>query len=515
MNTSAHSISQPTPGHRRDNGRLLKRSVLAVAVALSVAGMAAVARMTPTLPDASPLIIEQSAIQVPASFAALVEGVQAAVVNVTVTGKSVSTSASELPGLELPNDPRFKDFFGRFFQQSPSLPGRQGAKPGVQGVGSGFIVTADGYLVTSNHVVEDATEIQVVLNNGERLAAEVRGRDPKTDLALLKIETDRELPYVIFGDSDGARAGDWVVAIGNPFGLGGTATTGIISARGRDIQSGPYDDYLQIDAPINRGNSGGPLFDTTGKVIGVNTAIFSPNGGNVGIGFAVPAAQAKSVIQQLMSHGHVERGWLGVQIQKLTEPLAESMKLPRTQGALVTSVTPDSPAARAGLEAGDVILSFNDHEVLDMKDLPKLVADTAPGQNSKLTVWRQGKKRNFDVSIAGSPQVTAIEPELATAAGTRARLGVALAPVTGELRKRFDLPGDVEGALVVEVESGSLAAREGIRPGDVIVQAGGKPVSNPADVVSVVRESHATDQDRVLLLVNRKGDQHFVTVQLG
>jgi serine protease Do len=477
--------------------------------------MTAVARITPTLPDASPLVIEQSAIQAPASFAALVERVQAAVVNVAVTGKSVSTSAVELPGLELPNAPHFKDFFDQFLHQSPSLPGRHGSKPGVQGVGSGFIVTADGYLVTSNHVVEDATEIQVVLNNGERLPAEVRGRDPKTDLALLKIETDRELPYVIFGDSDGARAGDWVVAIGNPFGLGGTATTGIISARGRDIQSGPYDDYLQIDAPINRGNSGGPLFDTSGKVIGVNTAIFSPNGGNVGIGFAVPAAQAKSVIQQLMTRGHVERGWLGVQIQKLTDPLAESMKLPRTQGALVTSVTPDSPAARAGLEVGDVILSFNDHEVADMKDLPKLVADTAPGQNTQVTVWRQGKKRNLEVSIASSPEVTASAAETATTAVSGARLGVTLAPMTGELRKRFDVPGDVEGALVVEVESGSLAAREGIRPGDVIVQAGGKPVSNPADVVSVVRESNATDQDRVLLLVNRKGDQRFVTVQLG
>jgi serine protease Do len=479
--------------------------------------MTAVARITPTLPDASPLMMEQSAIQAPPSFAALVERVQAAVVNVAVTGKSVSTSAAELPGLELPNDPHFKDFFDRFFQQSPSLPGRHGSQSRVEGVGSGFIVTADGYLVTSNHVVEDATEIQVVLNNGERLPAQVRGRDPKTDLALLKIDTDRELPYVIFGDSDGARAGDWVVAIGNPFGLGGTATTGIISARGRDIQSGPYDDYLQIDAPINRGNSGGPLFDTSGKVIGVNTAIFSPNGGNVGIGFAVPAAQAKSVIQQLMSRGHVERGWLGVQIQKLTEPLAESMKLPRTQGALVTSVTPDSPAARAGLEVGDVILSFNDHEVANMKDLPKLVADTAPGQNARLTVWRKGERQNLEVSVAGSPEVTAsaTETETATTAASGVRLGVTLAPMTDELRKRFHVPVDVQGALVVEVESGSLAAREGIRPGDVIVQAGGKPVSTPTDVVSVVRESNTTDQDRVLLLLNRQGDQRFVSVQLG
>jgi serine protease Do len=213
----------------------------------------------------------------------------------------------------------------------------------------------------------------------------------------------------------------------------------------------------------------------------------------------------------------VERGWLGVQIQKLTEPLAESMKLPRTQGALVTSVTPDSPAARAGLEVGDVILSFNDHEVANMKDLPKLVADTAPGQNARLTVWRKGERQNLEVSVAGSPEVTAsaTETETATTAASGVRLGVTLAPMTDELRKRFHVPVDVQGALVVEVESGSLAAREGIRPGDVIVQAGGKPVSTPTDVVSVVRESNTTDQDRVLLLLNRQGDQRFVSVQLG
>jgi serine protease Do len=491
MTLSTNSISQPTTIRKRHNGRLLRRSALAVAVALTVAltvvGMTAVAKNTPALPDTSPWVIEQSAVQAPPSFATLVERVQPAVVNVTVTKTSVSTSASDLPGLELPNDPNLKEFFGRFFRQSPPLPDRRGATPEVQGVGSGFIVTADGYVVTSNHVIEDATEIQVVLNDGKRLPAEVRGRDPKSDLALLKIETDHKLPYAIFGDSDGARPGDWVVAIGNPFGLGGTVTTGIISARGRDIQSGPYDDFLQIDAPINRGNSGGPLFDTSGRVIGVNTAIFSPTGGNVGIGFAVPAAQAKSVIQQLMAKGHVERGWLGVQIQTLTESLAKSMKLLRTHGALVTRVTPDSPAARAGIEVGDVILTFNDHEVTEMKELPKLVADAAPGQKTRLTVWRQGKKQNLEVSIAGFPEVTANVTEVATKAVAGTRLGVALAPMTDELRQRFEVPMDVEGALVLEVESGSLAEREGIRPGDVIVQAGGKPVSKPADVVSIVR----------------------------
>jgi serine protease Do len=515
MNTSTHSDSQSTDNRRVRNVRLLRRSTLAVAVAFAVAGVAAIAKPTPTLPDASPLVIEQSAVQFPASFATLVERVQPAVVNVAVTGKSVATASRELPGFQLPDDPRFKDFFERFLGQSPSWPERHGATPKAQGVGSGFIVTADGYVVTNNHVIEDAEEIMVVLNDGERLPAVVRGRDPKTDLALLKIEADRELPYVAFGDSDSARPGDWVVAIGNPFGLGGTATTGIISARGRDIHSGPYDDYLQIDAPINRGNSGGPLFDTTGQVIGVNTAIFSPNGGSVGIGFAVPATQAKSVVQQLMTKGQVERGWLGIQIQKLTDELAESLNLSHAHGALVAGITPDSPAARAGIQVGDVILAFNDQEVTTMKDLPKLVADTAPGEKTEVTVWRQGKQQNLEVSVARSKDITANAADAIPDAIEGARLGVALAPMTDELRQRYDVPGDVEGALVVEIEPGSAAAREGIQAGDVIIQAGGHPVSKPDDVVSAVRESNANDQDRVLLLVNRQGNQRFVSVQMG
>lgn len=511
MNAPTNSINQATASQARRHGRLFKYSALAAAVALS---LAAVAKTTLTLPDASPLAIERSAVQAPASFAALVESVQAAVVNVAVSGGSVSASGGNMPDLELPDDPRFRDFFERFFPPAPALPDRHGATPDVRGLGSGFVVTVDGYIVTSNHVVENAAEVEVVLNDGQRLAAQVRGRDPKTDLALLKIDAGGELPYVSFGDSDDARPGDWVVAIGNPFGLGGTATTGIISARGRDIQAGPYDDYLQIDAPINRGNSGGPLFDLGGRVIGVNTAIFSPNGGNVGIGFAVPAAQAKSVIEQLMNRGYVERGWLGVQIQTVTEALAESMKLPDTKGALVAQVTPDSPAARAGIQVGDVILSFNEQEVTKMKALPGLVAAAAPGLKTKVSVWRQGNKRVFDVSLSRYPELTADAAESVPEAGEAGKLGLALAPMNDELRQRFEVAGDVNGVLVVKVAAGGPAARQGLRPGDVIVQIDGKPVSEPADVVGLVRESYADDQDRLLLLVNRQGDQHFMTVQL-
>ena len=389
MNAKHETVNVSAASQRACNRRSIKYSALAVA--LSIAGMAAVAKTTLSLPDTSPLAIEPSAIQAPASFAALVETVKPAVVNVAVTSKSASISGTKLPELQFPDDPRFKEFFERFLPQAPTLPNRPDTTPRVQGVGSGFIVTPDGHVVTSNHVIENATELEVVLNDGRRLSAQIRGRDPKTDLALLKIDAGSTLPYVSFGDSDSARPGDWVIAIGNPFGLGGTATSGIISARGRDIQAGPYDDYLQIDAPIKRGNFGGPLFDLSGSVIGVNTAIFSPNGGNVGIGFAVPAAQARSVIEQLMNRGYVERGWLGVQIQTLTEALAESMNLPDTKGALVARETPDSPAARAGIQVGDVILDFNEQEVTDMKALPGLVAATAPGQSSAIATFSSGR----------------------------------------------------------------------------------------------------------------------------
>ena len=515
MNTSSTPDIRTSTDHTRHRERLLRRSAVAVAIAFSLAGMTALATTNPTLPAASPLAIEQSAVQVPASFASLVVRVKPAVVNVTVTGKSVSSATTGTPGLELPDDPYFRGFFERFFRQSPVQPEQHDSMPRVQGVGSGFIVTADGYIVTSNHVIEDAAQIEVVLNDGVRLPAEVRGRDPKTDLALLKIKPERKLPYVIFDDTDAARPGDWIVAIGNPFGLGGTATTGIISARGRDIQNGPYDDYLQIDAPINRGNSGGPLFDTTGRVIGVNTAIYSPTGGNVGIGFAVPASQAKTVIEQLMARGHVERGWLGVQIQTITDALAQNMRLPHTRGALVASVSPDSPAARAGIRVGDVILSFNQHEITTMKDLPRLVADTAPGETTGLSVWRAGKKLDLEVAIARTVEKTADAAGIDAEGPDRARLGMALAPLTDEMRQRYSVPGDVEGAVVLEVESGSPVAELGIRPGDVIVQAGGQPVESPVDVASAVRESGPAEQNRVLLLVNRQGNQRFVSVQSG
>lgn len=514
------SLNQPTdqqtaiPSKR--NRRFFRYSTIAAAIALSLVGIGVVAKTGTTLPESSPLSIEQSAAKVPASFASLVRSVQPAVVSITVNGKKMSMTDDKMPGMVVPNDPQFREFFDRFFHHSPTLPHGRDEGPTVQGVGSGFIVTAEGDVVTSNHVIEDASEIHVVLNDGRRLPAQVTGSDPKTDLALLKIDAGSDLPYVAFGDSSSAQPGDWVVAIGNPFGLGGTATTGIISARGRDIHSGPYDDYLQIDAPINRGNSGGPLFDLSGRVVGVNTAIYSPNGTNVGIGFAVPAEQAKSVISQLMRTGQVQRGWLGVQIQQLTEALAESVKLSNTKGALVAAVTSESPAARAGIKTGDVILTFNGQQIEEMRDLPKLVAAAAPGETTDLTVWRQGSKHNLQVSVAAIPGETLTANEVApTSAVEGPRLGVALASITEETRQRMDIAENVKGALVIEVESGSPAAREGLRPGDVIVQVGDKQVSTPDEVAGMVQAADSGEHNRLLLLINRQGNQRFVTVQLG
>jgi serine protease Do len=518
MKASTHSIRRFTTGDAGPRERWVRRTTLAVA--LAAAGMTAIASSGSSgLPDASPLIVDQAAVQAPASLAGLIERVKPAVVNVAVGGKASVAAKSGTPDLKLPDEPMFRDFFERFFRHSPSLPDALPSEPGpprdVRGLGSGFIVSPDGHVVTSHHVAEAGSEIHVILNDGQRLKAQVKGVDPKTDLALLKIETDDELPYVAFGDSDGARPGDWVVAIGNPFGLGGTATTGIISARGRDIQSGPYDDYLQIDAPINRGNSGGPLFDLAGRVVGVNTAIYSPNGGNVGIGFAVPATQARSVIEQLMASGHVERGWLGVQIQALTEALAESLQLPDTRGALVSSVTLGSPAARAGIQVGDVILAFEDQEVTEMRNLPRLVADVAPGRHTGVTVWRQGKELDLEVSVGAAPYATAQVAEGTARPADGGKLGLALAPMTEALRQRFDVARGLDGALVVDVEDDSPAARQGLRPGDIIVQAGGRQVTMPDDVFSAVTESYAEESDTVLLLVNRQGDQHFVAVRIG
>ncbi len=492
-------------------GKIFRYSVIVTAVALSLSGLNVFAKTDASLPEASPLTLEQPAVIVPSGFSTLIQSVKPAVVNITVEAERGNKHNPAMPDLPVPGNPHFKDFLERYFKKAPGHGDKSEREFNVRGVGSGFIVSEDGFIVTNSHVIDNAARIQVVLNDGRRLPAKVHGRDPKTDLALLKIDADESLPYVVFGNSDTAQTGDWVVAIGNPFGLGGTATTGIISARGRDINSGPYDDYLQIDAPINRGNSGGPLFDLNGRVIGVNTAIYSPTGANVGIGFAVPATQAKAVIAQLMDHGRVERGWLGVQIQALDDALAESVELPNDKGALVAAVTAASPAQNGGIQVGDVILSFDGREIDEMRDLPRLVADFKPGQEAKVTVWRQGKRHKLKVTIAALKEDTLASLENPAEPGPR--LGLALAPISDELRRKMAVAEGVQGALVVEVEPGSPAAQQGLRPGDVVVQADRKLVSQPRDLVDIIQAQSVGD--RVLLLINRQGSQRFVTVELS
>jgi serine protease Do len=447
----------------------------------------------------------------PVSFADVVEKARPAVVNISVT-KVEKSMPTEVPEAfrSLPGSP-FEQFFGRFFEY-PQQPRR------MEGAGSGFVIDENGYIVTNHHVISDADKIVVTFQNGEKLNAKLIGQDAKTDLALIKVEAAHKLPFVTFGDSDKARIGDWVLAIGNPFGLGGTATAGIVSARGRDIQNGPYDDYLQIDAPINPGNSGGPVFDVTGHVIGINTAIYSPNGGNIGIGFAIPSDQAASVIAQLKNGGVVERGWLGVEIQNIDEDLAKSLGLDKAEGALVANVMDESPASKAGLKIGDVILELGDSHIDSSRTLSLAVAQHKPGDTVKVHLLRQREPMDVNVKLGDSSENDAVastspssSPD-STDAGTA--LGLTLAPLTGQNRSELQLPTDVRGALVVDVDPDGPAAEKGIRPGDVITEINHEPIASVDAAVAALDKAKSAGSN-ALLLVRRGDSQHFVAVSFS
>jgi serine protease Do len=444
------------------------------------------------------------------SFADLVERVKPAVVNI-----STKTTVQQQPQFRLPPGSPFERQFREFFEKQG--PGRE-----AMGMGSGFIIDSAGYVVTNNHVIDKADEVTVTLHDGSQLTATVVGRDDKTDLALLKVVTDRPLVAVRFGDSDAARVGDWVLAVGNPFGLGGTVTAGIISARGRDIRSGPFDDFLQVDAPINRGNSGGPLFDDSGQVIGVNTAIFSPSGGSVGIGFAIPAEMAARVVAQLKDRGRVERGWMGVVIQPLDDALASSFGLDEARGALVSRVNDGSPAQRAGLEPGDVILGFDGEEVDAVRTLPRIVARTPAGKTVPVELWRNGESMKLSLRVGrmpGSDDAVTLASAQQRGDDGGARLGVALAPLDGDGRRSAGLEDGEGGVLVQGVQPDGPAARRGVRPGDVILRVGKQPVSKPEEVEKAVRLARGTAGDgsvsksgAVVLLLRRDGSDRFVAV---
>ena len=486
---------------RTPRGRLITLGTLAGVIALSVA-----ATSVPTIAST-----ESTAAIAPGqqrSFADLVERVQPAVVNVSTIIRGKASNAPSAP-FNFPQDSPFREFFERRFGPLP-----EGGTPDAQGVGSGFIVDAQGHVVTNYHVVRNADEIVVTLSDGTELPAKVVGHDAKTDLALLKIDTDKSLPFVSFGDSDGARVGDWVVAVGSPFGLGGTVTAGIISARGRNIQSGPFDDFLQVDAPINRGNSGGPLFDQNGQVIGVNAAIFSPSGGNVGIGFAIPSQLAAPIIEALKSQGYVERGWMGVSIQSLSPELAESFGLDEPSGALIAGVLPDGPAARAGISVGDVIVRFGDQKVQTMRDLPRIVAAAKAGTRVPVEIVRNGDAKTLTLDVGempGSDKVAAAAPDTRDEDET-ARLGLALAPLDDAMRQRLELDSGVQGAVIAQVEAASPAARQGLRPGDVILRVGTQNVTGPQQVIDAVHAAAEAKRNHVVILVSRRGNERFVAV---
>ncbi len=450
----------------------------------------------------------------PDSFADLAEGLLPSVVNISTTQVIEGRSGPELP--KLPPGSPFEDFFKEFFDRNQ--PGQRSRR--ATSLGSGFIVDAEGYVVTNNHVIQDADEINVILHDNTRLKAELVGRDPKTDLAVLKVKPKGKLTAVKFGNSDSARVGDWVVAIGNPFGLGGTVTAGIISARGRDINAGPYDDFIQTDASINRGNSGGPMFNLKGRVIGINTAIFSPSGGSVGIGFAIPSSTAQPVIKQLIKHGQVRRGWLGVHIQAVTEEIAETLGLKEATGALVASVIPGGPAEKAKIEAGDVILRFNNQKVGEMRRLPRIVADTEVGVSVPLEIWRSNKKITLRAKIEELEDATTevaaktSRPKKGKESSIKA-LGLKLSSLTAKIRGKYSLEKDTKGVVVTSVDENGPAAEKGIRPGDVIVEISQEEISGPADVKKKVAEAKKSGRKSVLLLIEGQGGLRFVAIRIA
>jgi Do/DeqQ family serine protease len=435
---------------------------------------------------------------VPASFADLVGRVAPAVVGVTVTGRIEAAQVAELPP-ELRGTP-LEEFFRRFGGgQGQPQPGQ----PRAMGQGSGFIIDPQGFVVTNHHVVGRAERVTVELADGRELQARVVGTDPQTDIALLRVRADAPLPHVGFGDSDQLRVGEWVLAMGNPFGLGGTATAGIVSARGRQIGAGPYDDFIQTDAPINPGNSGGPLFGTSGEVVGVNTAIFSPSGGNIGIGFAVPARLAARIVQDLRDDGKVERGWLGVSMQPLDAELATALQVPRPKGAVVAAVEPDSPAARGGLRPGDVVLELDGRQIETPRDLAGAVADAKPGSTVTLALSRDGQRTERRVRLGEPPGTRVASRDRGSGDPRQPALGLALAP-----------RAQGGGVVVARVEPGSVAEERGLRPGDVILRAGGREVSAPRDVAEAVNAAREAGRPSVALQIERGEGRAFVALPL-
>ena len=460
------------------------------------------------------------------SFAPLVRQVIPAVVNVSALQRAGNAATDDEPSMARPVKeqptasglPRsaLDELLRRFFdnQQSKAAP----RLPGLA-LGSGFIIDPNGYIVTDEHVLENSDDVTVTFHDGTQHRARIIGRDSLTDLALLKVDAMRPLSYVRWGDSDAARVGDWVVAIGNPFGLDDTVSSGIISARGRDIHSGPYDDFLQIDASINRGNSGGPTFDLHGNVIGINSAIYSPNGGSVGIGFAIPANLAKPVVEDLKKYGRVERGWLGVQIQEVTPELAQGFGLTKPAGALVAGFSADGPAARAGFAQGDVILAVNGHPIDKMRDLPLAVAELPIGRPADVSVWRDERAVSLRPIVEEMPQEHESPTQGDETAPNKSPVdlfaGLKLAPLTGQQRQKLRIPATVSGVVVTAIADSNPFAEIDLAPGDVIQTINQQPVASPKDALAKIEAGAASRSRIVLMLINRHGTSRYLALPLG
>jgi len=455
----------------------------------------------------------------PEGIADVAEKVIDAVVNIS-TSQNIEAKTDGRGAIpQLPPGSPFEEFFDDFFKNRRGGGGKGGERNNelqphkTNSLGSGFIIDSSGIVVTNNHVIADADEINVILNDGSKIKADIVGVDKKTDLAVLKFKPARPLTAVKFGDSDKLRLGDWVVAIGNPFSLGGTVTAGIVSAKNRDISSGPYDSYIQTDAAINRGNSGGPLFDMDGKVIGINTAIFSPSGGSIGLGFAIPASLAQPVVAQLKDHGRVERGLLGVQIQPVTDEIANSLSLGSSNGALVAQVEPDSAAMKAGIKSGDVIKSVDGKDVATIRDLTRTIAAAQPGSTVKIGLMRDGKDMTISAKLGDSKpskEAKADEQKMPEKASPGS-FGFSLAPLSPDTRQQLGLKDNVSGALIAAVEPGSPADEQGLKAGDVLQQVGKEQVGDAQDAVAKLKDAKASKKP-VLMKIYREGMTRFVAV---
>jgi serine protease Do len=480
-----------------------------------LAGVAAIALAMPILR------IDAAAAQAgPASVADLAERLMDAVVNISTSQNVGGQDGGTVPIPRLPEGSPFQDFFDEFFKDRDN--GERGQPRRMQSLGSGFVIDAgEGIVVTNNHVIADADEIEINFSDGTNLPAKLIGTDPKTDIALLKVDpAGKQLTQVGFGDSDRMRIGDWVMAIGNPFGLGGTVTVGIVSARDRDINAGPYDDFIQTDAAINRGNSGGPLFNMNGEVIGINTAIISPSGGSIGIGFSIPSNLAVSVIAQLREFGETRRGWLGVRIQPVTPDIAESLGMDKAAGALVAGIIEDGPVADGSIQAGDVIIRFDGKEIREMRDLPRVVAESPVGKAVDVVIIRKGEELTVKVTLGR------LEDGEKLAAGEESGdkeapaempivLGMSLAPLNEDSRRNFGIAEGVTGVLITQVDPNSIAAERGVVAGDVIAEIAQEAVSAPQDVVARIEALKRQGRRNALLMLSSKtGEIRFVPLRM-